>query len=155
MLRIVMLLLIIESAVAADPDPALRPDSLIFSHVYPLGMAAAEAQPLYLTRRGEYYAEIILERAEGSERPLAVDVDVTLDISLRDRRLFERALETTLGRARPAATLFWLSSDREVPIKTPLTMNVMVAASGDAQPSGERVRIQIRRKINPGLPYLR
>lgn len=147
MKRVLALVVVLFGISCADAnDPAIRPNSLIFNQTFPLTSGHVVELPLYLTRRGEYYAQAILERADGTERPLAVNFDLNVQIDRDEKLLFERSLTTQLGRERPVATLFWITSDREVPIKTPLTM--ALGFSEVQADDGEIVRIQVRRKHN-------
>ena len=145
-------LLLFDAAVPVDvaADAAIRPDGLVFNQAIPLAAGRVGAMPLYLTRRGEYYAQAVLEAADGGERTASVQFDLDIEIARREDVVFSRSLATELGRERPVATLFWITSDRELPLKTPLGLainmnNVQSAASGDM------LRIQIRRKKNFGL----
>lgn len=133
-------------AVGANGDAAVRPDGLIFSESMTLEAAAAAEWPLYVTRRGEYYVEVTLERdADSGARPDARKMAIDLRIARRDRELLHRSLDTTLGAARPAQTLGWFTSDREVPIKSPLQLSLAVSAPAS---DGELLRVQVRRKLN-------
>ena len=125
-------------------DAAIRPDNLVFSETLTLGEASSATWPLYLTRRGEYYVEVTLERdAARAPRPEAREIDMALTIRRRDRELLHRERATILGESRPAQTLVWFTSDREIPIKAPLELTLALAAPA-AQ--GEALRVQVRRK---------
>ncbi|MGR8918972.1 MAG: hypothetical protein ACU85V_05085 [Gammaproteobacteria bacterium] len=153
MLRLVLGLALLAHCCAASADAAIRPNSLIFNETVPLIDGEFAQLPLYFTRRGDYYVEAILERKDGKERPRAVGFDLTVSIARRDEALFERRLATELGRSRPAATLFWLTTDREVPLKTPLIIAVRVE-SADPAAADEVLRLQVRRKLNRPLRRL-
>lgn len=144
------LLCVLCTAAGAEPaDPAVRPNGLIFNETVPLADGVVSELPLYLTRRGEYYAQAILEPGASGARP---DVDLALDIRIarRDDIVFERRVNAVLGAGQPVSTLFWVTSDRELPIKTPLMVSLRVDGAGPA--SGEQaLRIQIKRKPNPGF----
>ncbi len=133
----------------AAGDTAVRPNGLVFNHVLPLADGEPAELPLYLTRRGEYYAEAIVEPAGAVPGP-RFDLGVT--IARREQPLFERDLAVRFDGSEPATTLFWLTADREVPIKTPLTLTLAPAA---VPPASGAVRIQIRRKPNTGIRVLR
>jgi hypothetical protein len=143
----IVLLLVFAAPISADS--ALRPDSLIFNTTMPLVVGEVSKLPLYVTRRGDYYVEAIFERAEGAERPLSMPFDMNIQIDRLDKVLFERDVSPVLGRDRPAATMFWFTSDREIPLKKPLTVALRIDAV-PAVADGETVRIQIKRKLNRG-----
>lgn len=145
-----LLLSLVFSSAALAADAAIRPNGLIFNQTYPLVVGEATKLPLYLTRRGEYYAEIILERPEAGQPRDRVGFDINVQIDRNEKVLFERALSTKLDNERPIATLFWLTSDREVPIKTPLTLALEISGV-DEGVGDETVRVQIKRKKNFGL----
>ena len=126
-------------------DPALRPNALVLSETLVAGTDSRATWPLYLTRRGEYYVELMLERPAGGERPKARTFDAELVIRGRGRELLRRRLETELGRDRPVATLAWFTSDREVPIKTGVELEL---ALSEADGPPDRLRIQVRRRPN-------
>lgn len=152
MKRLLFLLLLLPLLPATAADPAIRPNSLIFNQTYPLVAGEVTLQPLYLTRRGDYYAQAILERGEDGERSGSVPLDLNIQIDRNNNVVFERAVTTELGVDRPVATLFWLTSDRELPLKTPLTLALRV---DDVPPAaaGETVRIQIKLKQNRSLRF--
>jgi len=149
-------------------DPALRPDGLILNETLQLAPGAVATWPLYLTRRGEYYVEILRERAPDApalpRAPLALELAVSLRrgerellarefattlelaVSLRrgERELLAREFATTLDPGRPQATLLWFTSDREVPLKRTVDFTLALAV-GEPRPA-ERLRVQVRRK---------
>ena len=134
----------------ASGDAAVRPDGLIFNEALKLDSTVAAQWPFYVTRRGEYYVEVTLERdADSGDRPEAREMAIDLRIARRDRELMHRNLDTTLGAVRPAQTLGWFTSDREVPIKSPLRISLVVKAPGS---EGETLRVQVRRKLNTYRP---
>lgn len=128
-------------------DAAIRPNGLILNETFLIEPGKSIDMPLYLTRRGEYYAELILEREDGQTRTTQLDLELLINISNSHKTLFERELATSLGRDRPVASLFWLTSDREIPIKQRLTLAVTL---DQVEPAavGETLRLQIRKKPN-------
>ena len=149
MSRNLIILLSLTFAASSGADSAIRPDSLIFNATMPLVAGEVSKLPFYVTRRGDYYVEAILERAQGTERPLSMPFDINIQVSRLDNVLFERDVSAVLGRDRPIATMFWFTSDREVPLKKPLTLALRIDAVATAA-DGETVRIQIKRKLNRG-----
>lgn len=147
MRMLLSLLFLMSLAPPLAADAALRPDSLVLNQTLALSRGASLEVPLYLTRRGDYFAEVILEAPDGRPRSDGVDIDLDVSITRREEALFERAVRTELGSGRPIATLFWLTSDREVPIKTPLTLALNINDVASAAPD-DVLRIQIRRKKN-------
>lgn len=148
-MRVLAAVLLALVAPAVLADAAVRPNSLIFNEVVTLAEGHTATLPLYLTRRGEYFAEAILERNGAGER-VALSLDLNVRIARRDEVLFERDVTAALGADRPAATLFYLTSDREVPIKTPLEIALRIDELSPLA-GEESLRIQIRRKPNPGF----
>jgi hypothetical protein len=142
-------LLIVLSATTAA-NPALRPDGLVFDAV--VAADGSLTAPLYLTRRGEYFAELILERDAAGVRPEQVDFGGGVRVLRRDEVVFTHVFSTELGAGRPAATLFRVTSDRELPLKTPLTL---VLDGERTPPPGALLRLQVRLKPNPGPYFLR
>lgn len=145
-------LLLFDAGLPRDvsADAAMRPDGLVFNQVIPLAEGRVAALPLYLTRRGEYYAQAVLEAADGGERSASVRFDLEVEIARREDVVFSRSVMTELGNERPVATLFWITSDREVPLKTPLEVAINMALVSPAA-VGDTLRLQIRRKKNFGL----
>ncbi|MGE0482698.1 MAG: hypothetical protein AB7Q81_01015 [Gammaproteobacteria bacterium] len=149
MLHAVSLLLALLST-AAGANPALRPDGLVFDAV-----VAADGNisaPLYLTRRGEYFAELLLERDAAGRRPAELPFAGAVRVLRHDEPVFTRGFSTELGADQPTATLFRITTDRELPLKTPLTL---VLDGATTPPAGATLRLQLRLKPNPGPYFLR
>ncbi|MCB1748125.1 MAG: hypothetical protein H6977_05705 [Gammaproteobacteria bacterium] len=147
--RIALLVLLLLPTLASA-NPALRPDGLVFDAVVaPDGRLSA---PLYLTRRGEYFAELLLERDAAGRRPADLPFAGEVRVLRREKPVFTRDFSTDLGADQPAATLFRVTTDRELPLKTPLTL---VLDGAGAPPAGATLRLQVRLKPNPGSYFLR
>ena len=69
-----------------------------------------------------------------------------------DAVLLERERSVALAASRPAATLAWFSSDREVPLKDRVTLRLAVAEMPPAAAASSRLLVQVRRKVNRPLP---
>ena len=66
--------------------------------------------------------------------------------------LLERERSVALAASRPAATLVWFSSDREVPLKDRVTLRLAVADMPPVATASSRLLVQVRRKVNRPLP---
>lgn len=145
---LVLGLLLVAGAVhaARAADPALRPDGLILNEILPLEPGATATWPLYLSRRGDYYVEILREQADGTSGTALPARTLTLELRIVDgeRTLVQRRIDTRLEPARPLATLLWFTSDREVPLKRGVDLSL--AFSGHPAAGNERLRVQVRRK---------
>ena len=69
-----------------------------------------------------------------------------------DAVLLERERSVALAASRPAATLAWFSSDREVPLKDRVMLRLAVAEMPPAAAASSRLLVQVRRKVNRPLP---
>lgn len=127
-------------------DPALRPDGLILNEVLSLQPGASATWPLYLTRRGDYYVEVVREHGDGSRGTSLPARALTLELLIADgeRTLVQRSIDTRLDPERPLATLLWFTSDREVPLKR--SVDFTLAFTGSAVASDEQLRVQVKRK---------
>ena len=145
MLKYLSLFLLALPCLAASPDAAIRPTGLVLNETIALEAGAKLEVPLYLSRRGDYYAEIVLENAGPGGRPELVSFGADVEISRLDRVVLSRAVETELGRERPAATLFWFTIDREIPLKKPLTLSMQIKPDIQSAP-GNSLRVQIKKR---------
>lgn len=149
LLALLSAVLLLLPAAPAWSDAAVRPNGIILNETVSLAPGGTSALPLYLTRRGEYYAQAILEAGpDGRRRDVALDL--TLSVVRNEEVIYERSVRTSLGSEQPVGTLFWVTSDRELPIKTPLTLSLSVDAVNPAA-ANETIRIQVKRKPNPGF----
>ena len=133
-------------------DPAIRPNSLVFNQIVTLNQGEAPfVAPLYLSRRGEYFAEVYLEHTNGERVELpAAGLSLQVDIRKGERSLFQRDVNMQLGTERPISTLFRFTSDREIPLRK--QVQVYVSVSGELTQTtaagAHQLRLQIKRKPN-------
>lgn len=133
-------------------DPAVRPNHLVLNESLALEPGAQASWPLYLTRRGEYYVEVTLAApAAQASHPLD-RLRLSLVVADGETVLFERERRVALTATRPAATLAWFSSDREVPLKDRVTMRLAVADMPPTATASSPLLVQVRRKVNRPLP---
>ncbi|MER3394076.1 MAG: hypothetical protein RIA38_03820 [Microcella pacifica] len=147
-----MLLLAGLLAACAGGDPAVRPNHLVLNEALDLAPNASASWPLYLTRRGDYYAEVTLTPPAGQPRRAPGELRLGLAIADDDASLLERTRELALDAERPAATLAWFTSDREVPLKEAVTLRLDVLALADTTEPPQQLRVQVWRKLNRPLP---
>ena len=108
-----------------------RPNSIVFNHTIPFAAEPEVSLPLYLTRRGQYYAEVFFERAPHDRGgPIeTVNVSYSIDVFRRGELLFTRAFDHAVTPNQRAATLFRINTDRELPLKTNLDLVVRFGES--------------------------
>lgn len=139
-------LLFITTGLAAADDSAVRPDSLLLNETVPLGDGFSSLTwPLYLGRPGEYFIEVILEDG-GDASPASLEAVIQTTITRRDEVIVDRYNTVALGPARPMATLFWFTADREVPLRDEVAFTLAVEPSQAT--AARRLRIQVRLKPN-------
>lgn len=115
---IVALLLVLNPPVFAVEGPT-RPDSTIFNHTLPFAQASTVTLPLYISRRGSYFAEVFFERGEQVAAGV-VDVRFTMDV-LRDGKLvYSKGFDQPVAPGKRGAASFRMTSDRELPLKKKL-----------------------------------
>ena len=113
----------------------------------------ASALPLRLPRLGRYYAELILEPADGASdvvmtAPLALDVAIAFK---RGERVLERrALAVSFAPDERSKTLFWLEVPNQLPQRTALALEVNLHETSVAQLGSTRLRLQLTRKLDFG-----
>jgi len=135
-------------AAETSPDPAVRPGSLAFNETVPLDGTREAHWKLRLLYHGHYLVEAYREDpAEGSLE--TNEVELTLVFSRRGKPLFERAATLVFDPAKPSATLAYVTTDEDLPLRQ--TFDVTARVSGPA-PSDDVLRLQIRRNPLPALP---
>lgn len=106
--------------------------------------------PLRMPKIGEYYAELIIEPAEGEKdvelsAPLALALEVS--VARRAHQLLSRSVTVNFAPGERSKTLFWLNVPDHLPNRTDLEMRVSVR-DGDSSALGKaRLRVQLTRKI--------
>lgn len=133
-------------------DPAVRPNHLVLNESLALEPGAQASWPLYLTRRGEYYVEVTLASPDAQASGPIDPLRLALEVVDGEAVLLERERSVALAASRPAATLAWFSSDREVPLKDRVTLRLAVADMPPAAAASSRLLVQVRRKVNRPLP---
>ena len=125
-----------------------RPDSTIFNHTIPFAQEPTVTLPLYISRRGAYFGEVFFERPEQALHASSsvVDVRFTVDVFRAGDLLFTKAFDQPVAPNKRAATLFHITTDRELPLKKKLDV---VLRFGDSAPNVretiEALTFQIRR----------
>lgn len=119
---------------------------LVFNQI----LADSVSAPLRLPKIGEYYAELILEPADGQQdvvlsQPLALTVDVT--VARRERPLLSRSVNVSFAPGERSKTLFWLNVPDHLPNRTDLEMHAQVQGADGALPGAPKLRLQLTRKI--------
>lgn len=119
---------------------------LVFNQV----LGDSTSAPLRLPKIGEYYAELILEPAEGQQdvvlnQPLAVALEVS--VARRERALLNRSVNVSFAPGERSKTLFWLNVPDHLPNRTDLEMRVSVHGIDSALPDATRLRLQLTRKL--------
>ncbi|MCZ6666660.1 MAG: hypothetical protein O7B81_15280 [Gammaproteobacteria bacterium] len=127
---LIALLVTFGLPVGATEGPT-RPNSIVFNHTVAFAAEPEVTLPLYLTRRGQYFAEVYFERAPhdrgGSLE--TVNVSYSIDVFRRGELLFTRAFDHAVTPNQRAATLFRINTDRELPLKTNLDLVVRFGES--------------------------
>jgi len=106
--------------------------------------------PLRLPKIGQYYAELILEPAEGEKdvvlsAPLALDLDVS--VARHEHPLLNRSVSVSFAPGERSKTLFWLNVPDHLPNRTNLEMHVSLHPLDSAVLGNARLRLQLTRKI--------
>jgi hypothetical protein len=124
---------ILGPVVVAVEGPT-RPHAIVFNHTIPLAAEPEVSLPLYLSRRGLYFAEVFFERAPGDHGWTGdpVNISYSIDIFRRGELLFSRAFDHAVTPDQRAATLFRINADRELPLKTNLDLVVRFGESAPA-----------------------
>lgn len=142
------LLLPIACGAESPPDPAVRPGSLAFNETVPLDGLREAQWKLRLLYRGRYLIEAY--REDPADGPLDThEVELVLAFSRRGKPLFERAATLVFDPARPSATIGYVTTDEDVPLRQ--TFDVTARVSSPV-PTDDRLRLQIRRNPLPALP---
>ncbi|MCC6707310.1 MAG: hypothetical protein IT492_07085 [Gammaproteobacteria bacterium] len=119
---------------------------LVFNQI----LDGAVTAPLRLPKIGEYYAELIIEAADGQQEvvlnePLALSLDVS--VARREHALLSRSVTVNFAPGERVKTLFWLNVPDHLPNRTDLEMRVSLRDAASALPSSARLRVQLTRKI--------
>lgn len=111
---------------------------------------AAVSLPLRLSRGGRYYAELLLEAADGGQALPATPLTVggTLRVRRAARELFARPVALSLSAAMPGGTVTWLEVPRDLPQRRRMVVEVVLAPPA---PPGYRYRLQLTRKLEQPL----
>ena len=114
--------------------------------------------PLRLPKIGEYYAELILEPADGAtdvvlSEPLAVDLEV--NVARREHALLKRTVKVSFAPGERAKTLFWLNVPNHLPNRTDLEMHVSLREPTATQFVHAKLRLQLTRKIEFSPVFVR
>ncbi|MBK8958688.1 MAG: hypothetical protein IPM80_09685 [Proteobacteria bacterium] len=125
-------------------EPALG--RLVFNQVLTDTLSA----PLRLPKVGEYYAELILEPADGQQdvalsAPLSLAVE--LNVARREHALLKRIVNVSFAPGERSKTLLWLNAPDHLPTRTNLELEVSVRDAGNTQPNTARLRLQLTRKF--------
>ena len=122
-----------------------RPDSTVFNHTIPYAEESSITLPLYISRRGTYFGEVFFERLEQASSG-TVDVRFMIDV-LRDvELLFTTGFDRPVAPDKRAATLFHITTDREVPLKKALDVVLRFDDSNpETQETIHALTFQIRR----------
>ena len=138
------LLLAFSFSVFAVEGPT-RPDSTIFNHTIPFAEELTVTLPLYISRRGSYFAEVFFVRAESLAAG-AVDVRFTMDVLRDGKLLYSKGFDQPVAPDKRAATLFRITSDRELPLKKKLEVVLRFDDPGPAaRETIHALTFQIRR----------
>ena len=142
---LMMALLIASSFPVFAVEGPTRPDSTIFNHTIPFAQGATVTLPLYISRRGYYFAEVFFERAEQLAAG-AVDVRFTMDVLRDGKLLLTKGFDQPVAPDKRAATLFRITSDRELPLKKKLVVVLRFDDTGpEARETIHALTFQIRR----------
>lgn len=119
---------------------------LVFNQIVDGGVTA----PLRMPEIGEYYAELILEAADGQQElvlsePLVLALDVS--VARGEHALLKRSLNVSFAPGERAKTLFWVNVPNHLPNRTDLEMHVSLGDSASALPGAAKLRVQLTRKI--------
>lgn len=103
-----------------------RPDSIVFNHTISLLGDPEVTLPLYLTRRGLYYAEVYFERSSPAHASSSrsAEISYTIEVLRGGRILFTRAFTHHLTPETRSAMLFRVNTDRELPLRKKLDVVV-------------------------------
>ncbi len=144
-------LLVIVGPPVCAAEGLTRPNSIVFNHTIAFAAEREVTLPLYLTRRGQYFAEVFFERVPHDRGgPLeTVNVSYSIDIFRRGELLFTRAFDHAVTPNQRAATLFRINTDRELPLKKNLDLVVRFGESTPrARATIEALTFHIRLKPN-------
>jgi hypothetical protein len=128
-----------------------RPDSIVFNHTISLLGDPEVTLPLYLSRRGSYYAEVYFERSSPAQASpsRSADLSYTIEVSRRGKVLFTRAFTHHLTPETRSATLFRVNTDRELPLRKKLDVVVRFDhVSAQTLTVIEALTFQIKKKPN-------
>lgn len=101
---------------------------------------------LYLSKRGRYYAELLLEPRDGAPNAaLVAPWQVALDlVFMRGKQtIFQKSAVATFNPGDRGKTLFWLMAPSDVPERRELQLSVSMRSRADPMP----VRLQVWRKL--------
>lgn len=136
------------SAAGADTFRYAEPPlgRLVFNQI----LSDSTSAPLRLPKIGEYYAELILEPAEGQQdvvlnQPLALALDVS--VARREQPLLKRSVNVSFAPGERSKTLFWLNVPDHLPNRTDLEMHVSVRGADNTLAGAPKLRLQLTRKL--------
>ena len=125
-----------------------RPDSTIFNHTIPYATESTVTLPLYISRRGTYFGEVFFERLEQAQSASSGTVGVrsTVDVLRDGELLFTTGFDRPVAPDKRAATLFHITTDRELPLKKALDVVLRFDDSNpQARETIQALTFQIRR----------
>jgi hypothetical protein len=146
--RALLALLLAFAFPVSGAEGPTRPDSTVFNHTIPFAGQATITLPLYLSRRGSYFGEVFFERPEQGRHDAsgAVDVRFTLDVLRDGELLFTSDFDQPIALRKRGATLFRITTDRELPLRKKLDVVLRFADTGpQAREAIRALTLQIRR----------
>lgn len=144
-IRISCFLLLAFSSSAFAVEGPTRPDSTIFNHTIPFARESTVTLPLYISRRGSYFAEVFFERPEQMSGS-SVDVRFTFDVLREGEVLYTKRFDQPVAPDKRAVTLFRITSDRELPLKKKLEVVLRFSETApEARDAIHALTFQIRR----------